>query len=62
MSSQCDNQLLARGQNCSVTYCEDCKVYHLHVGPVSMRLEAHMFADMSQTVEQVIPGSVASVH
>ena len=35
----CRTKTLAKSPATSVTYCEDCKCYHLSIGPVTCRLD-----------------------
>ncbi len=39
----CRSEVVAQGTFGSVTVCPDCGVYHLHIGPMSFRMEADVF-------------------
>ena len=46
----CRTKTLAKSPATSVTYCEDCKCYHLRIGPVTCRLEEHMLQQVVETL------------
>ena len=48
----CRSELIAQCAFGSITVCPDCNLYHLHIGPMSFRMEADIF----QSVAQMIAG------
>ena len=52
----CQPRLIAQSRYCSVTGCPDCKMYHLHVGPFSLRLKHEVFEDICETLLEIYRG------
>jgi hypothetical protein len=57
---------LANNECCGIALCPQCKVVHLHIGPLSLKLTPHVFqavcGAMQQAVAQLpahLPGEVA---
>lgn len=48
----CRSELVAQSTFSSITVCPDCNLYHLHIGPMSFRMEADIF----QSVAEMIAG------
>lgn len=48
--SSCTNELVAQSAFSSITVCPKCNVYHLHIGPMSFRLDAEMFKSFSEMI------------
>ena len=44
----CRSELVAQSAFGSVTVCPDCNLYHLHIGPMSFRMEADIFQSIAQ--------------
>lgn len=42
-AKKCRSELVAESKFSSITVCPDCNLYHLHIGPMSFRLEAEIF-------------------
>lgn len=41
--TRCESELVVQGEYGSVTRCPHCNLYHLHIGPMSFRLEGEIF-------------------
>lgn len=48
----CKRILLAGVDGCRVSYCEDCQVAEIEVGALSLRLEMHAFANLSDILQE----------
>lgn len=48
MNGICTSEVVAQGKFSSVTICSECNLYHLHIGPMSFRLEADVFESVCQ--------------
>ena len=46
----CETEIISESPSCTVTRCSNCKTYHLHIGPVSLRLKQDMFINISNTI------------
>ncbi len=46
----CECELVAQGKYGSITVCHKCSLYHLHIGPISFRLEREMFDDVCEMI------------
>lgn len=44
----CNVEVLIQKTLCSVTVCRKCRVYVLHIGPMSFRLEEEIFDELSE--------------
>lgn len=51
-TNPCKRILLAGVDGCRVSYCEDCHVAEVEVGALSLRLEAHAFANLSEIMQE----------
>ncbi len=49
----CQPVLVGQSRYCSVTGCPDCNMYHLHVGPFSLRLKYEVFDDICETLIEI---------
>ncbi len=54
MSEQCEQTVLARGAGSEVRYCSDCRVFHINIGPLTVRLEASAAQDLRDTVSMAL--------
>ncbi|MGH8567700.1 MAG: hypothetical protein ACREXU_06700 [Gammaproteobacteria bacterium] len=59
---------LANNECCGIALCPQCKVIHLHIGPLSLKLAPHVFpalcGAMQQAAEKLpahLPGETAAV-
>lgn len=50
MQKPCEETVLARGCGSEVRYCTDCRVFHIGIGPLTVRLEAPVAQDLRDTV------------
>lgn len=41
--SPCSSEVVAQSAFSSITVCPHCNLYHLHIGPMSFRLEGEIF-------------------
>jgi hypothetical protein len=48
--SSCETRIIAQSKSCCITLCEGCQSYHLHIGPISLRLKAEAFEDICETL------------
>ena len=39
----CQTLTVGQSEYCSITKCPDCRTYHLHIGPLSLRLREEVF-------------------
>ena len=46
----CRSELVAQSAFGSITVCPDCNLYHLHIGPMSFRMEADVFQSVGQMI------------
>ena len=46
----CRSELVAQSSFSSITVCPDCNIYHLHIGPMSFRMEADVFQSVGQMI------------
>ena len=46
----CEHWHLAKGRSADVTYCRDCDVLYVAVGPVTVRLSRETMADLRDTL------------
>lgn len=44
--SPCQSETIAEANGCVIQKCSDCGVYHLHVGPVTLRLRPEIFDNL----------------
>lgn len=51
--SACTSELIANNGFSSITVCPKCEVYHLHIGPMSFRLDAEMFESFSEMMTKL---------
>lgn len=51
--NSCETILLGQSGVCSVTQCPECNLFHLHVGPMSLRLNAKVFESVCQTLTAI---------
>ena len=64
--SGCDTQVLAQSRSCTVQVCTDCGLYHVHMGPVSLRLTRPLFEGLCRTLAELhnaspVPGEAPTV-
>ena len=43
----CDEMLVGKCDYGHVQYCPDCEIYHVHLGGLSLRLQAPVFLEMA---------------
>ena len=46
----CVTEIISQSDSCTITRCKSCKTYHLHIGPLSLRLKEDMFESLSNTI------------
>lgn len=49
----CKTLTLASSEFCTINQCPDCDMYHLHIGPVSIRLRSDVFDNICETLLNV---------
>ena len=49
----CENILLGQTRFCNISHCPDCKIYHLHVGPVSLHLKENVFDSVCELLTDI---------
>ena len=49
----CQTVIIAQSRFCSVTECTECGMYHLHIGPFSVRLKREVFEDICETLIKI---------
>ena len=42
----CQTVTVGQSEYCSITQCPDCRMYHLHIGPLSLRLREEVFENI----------------
>ncbi len=46
----CKTEIISESSACTITRCKSCNTYHLHIGPMSLRLKEEVFNDLSNTI------------
>lgn len=46
----CETEVICESPSCTITRCKVCSSYHLHIGPMSLRLKEDMFKSISNTI------------
>lgn len=46
----CETEIISESPSCTITRCKCCNTYHLHIGPMSLRLKEEMFNSLSNTI------------
>ena len=49
----CPTVTVEESEYCSITRCPDCGMYHLHIGPLSLRLREEVFDNVCMTLSAV---------
>ncbi len=52
----CKTLTVVQSEYCSVTRCPDCGMYHLHVGPLSLRLREEVFTSICAALSSIHRG------
>ena len=48
--SHCETEIIAQSESCTITRCITCDTYHLHIGPMTLRLKEEVFNSISDTI------------
>ena len=51
--STCQTVTVGQSEYCSITQCPDCRMYHLHIGPLSLRLREEVFENICGTLSSI---------
>ncbi len=54
MANQCHPQTLVSTQTCDVQFCEDCGMFHLNMGPLTLRLTQAHFTDLANDLAMAV--------
>lgn len=46
----CQTTVVARSEYCFVTQCPECDMFHIHIGPMSLRLKSEVFEGICETL------------
>jgi hypothetical protein len=49
----CETVLLGQTRYCNISHCPECKMYHLHVGPVSLHLKEDVFDSICELLSDI---------
>lgn len=49
----CQTLTVGQSEYCSITRCPDCRTYHLHIGPLSLRLREEVFENICGALSSV---------
>ena len=49
----CETIMIGQSKFCSVSQCPDCNVYHLHMGPISIRLRQDVFNGLCEMLMNI---------
>lgn len=49
----CQTVTVGQSEYCSITQCPDCGMYHLHIGPLSLRLREEVFENICGTLSSI---------
>lgn len=49
----CHTLPVGQSEYCSITQCPDCRMFHLHLGPLSLRLREEVFENICATLSGV---------
>ena len=54
----CQTLTVGQSEYCSITKCPDCRTYHLHIGPLSLRLREEVFESICGALSSVYRGAL----
>jgi hypothetical protein len=54
MADECHPQTLISTRTSDVQFCEDCGMYHLNMGPLTLRLNQEYFTDLANDLSMAI--------
>ena len=49
----CETIILGQTQYCNISHCPECKMYHLHIGPVSLHLKETVFDSVCELLSDI---------
>ena len=49
----CQTLTVGQSEYCSITQCPDCRMYHLHIGPLSLRLREEVFENICGALSSI---------
>ena len=49
----CQTVTVGQSEYCSITRCPDCRAYHLHIGPLSLRLREEVFESICAALSSI---------
>lgn len=49
----CQTLTVGQSEYCSITRCPDCRTYHLHIGPLSLRLREEVFENICGALSSI---------
>lgn len=49
----CQTLTVGQSEYCSITRCPDCRTYHLHIGPLSLRLREEVFENICAALSSI---------
>jgi hypothetical protein len=52
MNTNCRPQIVAQSKYSTVTMCSECKLFYLHIGPVSFQMDSNIFESVCQMMAQ----------
>lgn len=44
----CETVVVGQSRYCSITQCPECRMFHVHIGPLSLRLKQEVFEDVCE--------------
>ncbi|PCJ28742.1 MAG: hypothetical protein COA96_00740 [SAR86 cluster bacterium] len=53
----CRSEIVAESRFSSITHCSECNLYHLHIGPMSFRLEGAIFESFCEMIVEFYLGN-----
>jgi len=52
MNTNCSSKIVAQGEYSNVTMCLECKLFYLHIGPVSFQMDSNIFESVCEMMAQ----------
>lgn len=54
MANECRLKTLISSNTCDVQYCDDCGMFHLNMGPLTLRLTETHFTDLANDLGMAV--------
>ncbi len=54
MANECRPKTLITSSTCDVQYCDDCGMFHLNMGPLTLRLNEAHFIDLANDLGMAV--------